>query len=99
MTAKLRQPAFIWVAPRAALYRADEICEQVFCLFSLSLFFGGGGGHFLFSCGGLRGRGRGGERAMMFYTTEQAVDGGFCQVAMYSSECAHLVESAVYTQL
>jgi hypothetical protein len=38
------------------------------------------GGHFLFSCGGIAGEGKGrGERAMMFYTTEQAVDGGFCQ--------------------
>jgi hypothetical protein len=56
-------------------------------------------GIFFFLVGDWGGRGRGGERAMMFYTTEQAVDGGFCQVAMYSLECAHLVESAVYTPL
>jgi hypothetical protein len=70
----------------SSILRADEICEQVFYLFFLVGDLGGG-------------RGRAGERAMMFYTREQAVDGGFCQVAMYSLECAHLVESAVYSPL
>jgi hypothetical protein len=38
----------------------------------LGIFF-----FFLWGIGG-EGRGRGEERAMMFYTIEQAVDGGFC---------------------
>lgn len=80
----------------SSVLRADEICEQVFCLFSLSLFFWG----IFFFLVGDWGRGEGGgERAMMFYTREQAVDGGFCQVAMYSLECAHLVESAISSPL
>ncbi len=63
----------------SSILRADEICEQVFCLFSLSLFFWAFS-FFLWGIGG--GRGRGGERAMMFYTREQAVVGRFCQVQL-----------------
>jgi hypothetical protein len=81
MTVKLRQPGFIWGAPRAALYSGQMKFVNRFSVSFLCPFFWG---HCLFSCGGLGGggRGRGGESAMMFYTREQAVDGGFRQVAM-----------------
>ncbi len=56
MTAEFRQPGFIWVAPRAALYSGQMKFVNRFCVSFLCPFFLG---NFLFSCGGLGGKGKG----------------------------------------